>query len=69
MRNAAAGSMNHSAIKLRLFFSRNQSDGVSMLAACTGIDVWTVLIPLQLQSEDDARLFACRAPSGTQNSR
>jgi hypothetical protein len=51
--------MNHSAITLRLVRSRDQSDGVSTLAACIGINVCTVLIPLpNSRSEDDARLFA-----------
>jgi hypothetical protein len=55
--------MNHIATQLRLVRNRNHSDGVSAPADGTGIDVWTVLIPLLAPNRwDDARLLAF-APS------
>src|SRR3978361_596457 len=63
MRKAAAGSMNHKATQLRLTRNRAHSDGISAPADGTGIDVWTVLIPLPPPNRrDDARLLAA-APS------
>src|SRR3954466_15641062 len=57
IRNAAAGSMNHSATQLRLVRNRAHSDGVAAPADGTGIDVWTVLILLPTPNRwDDARL-------------
>src|ERR1700719_1941018 len=53
--------MNHSATQLRLVRNRIQSEGMSAPTAGTGIDVWTVLIPLLTpDSSDEDRRFDCR---------
>src|SRR5450756_2464077 len=61
--------MNHSATQLRLVRNRIQSDGASTPPAGTGIDVWTVLIPLLTpNSGNDARwYFQHRASSRFRN--
>src|SRR6476661_4375932 len=63
IRNAAAGSMNHSATQLRLTRNRAHSDGVSAPADGTGIDVWTVLILLPTPNRWDDAWPLAFAPS------